>query len=103
MFPKTVGNAIAPQKTVGNAIALPTKNGGGERAGVYNWLVCSMADCCTRPYIGRVIRGRNWVKFGENAIALPTKTGAGKRLVGAGARSAIGKTSPLPAPALLLL
>ncbi|AMW29841.1 hypothetical protein AP285_19775 [Limnospira platensis YZ] len=61
-----------------------------------------MADCCTRPYIGRVIQCRNWVKFGENAIA-PQKTTVGKGLVGAGARSAIGKTSQLPAPALLLL
>ncbi|MDT9313450.1 hypothetical protein, partial [Limnospira sp. Paracas R14] len=42
-----------------------------------NWLVCSMADCCTRPYIGRVIQCRNWVKFGENAIA-PQKTTVGK-------------------------
>jgi len=42
------------------------------------------------------------VKFGENAIA-PQKTTVGKGLVGAGARSAIGKTSQLPAPALLLL
>ncbi|MEK9511757.1 MULTISPECIES: hypothetical protein [Limnospira] len=43
------------------------------------------------------------VKLAENAIA-PQKTAAGKRpvLVGAGARSAIEKTSQLPAPALLL-
>ncbi|AMW29839.1 hypothetical protein B9T07_20740 [Limnospira fusiformis CCALA 023] len=41
--------------------------------------MCSIADCCTRPYIGRLIRDRNWVKLGENAIALQ-KTGGGNAI-----------------------
>ncbi|KDR54222.1 hypothetical protein [Arthrospira platensis] len=83
-----------------NAIALPTKTAAGKgRVYIARWCV-RWLTAAPAPTLHWARYSRS--KLGERAIALPTKTGAGKRLVGAGARSAIGKTSPLPAPALLL-